>query len=227
MSVVRMSRPDRIEAINAYNARYGEMDSVLWCLSRHCRATLLKGQSNRVVEELVWTVKSWWGIQGVERATRERMAQALATMPWSEEMFEEASQTDETAAKFASVFIKLLVTKSQSLGVPRREVSLASKVLHWLLPWHIPVFDNYVRESLGVSAGVDPYLNYHLVATKLFQAVQDLEDEDTAWLGGIEPRTPLRALDKCLWWLGGGSAGTALVAKEPWSIINRLGLRCN
>jgi hypothetical protein len=32
-----------------------------------------------------------------------------------------------------------------SLGVPRREYSLASKVLHWLMPWQVPVYDSFVR----------------------------------------------------------------------------------
>lgn len=34
--------------------------------------------------------------------------------------------------------------------VSRREFSLASKVLHWLMPWRIPVYDSFVRGMLGV-----------------------------------------------------------------------------
>lgn len=224
-TLTSLSASQRTDAVNAYNAVFGEMDRALWCLSQHCRAPLLEGRSARVIEELVWTVKVWWGIQGVERDAKARMGQALAAIPWSTEMFEEAPDISEAGAEFALVLVKLVVEKSQELGVPRRELSLASKVLHWLLPARISVYDNFVRESLGVSASVDPLSNYYRVASKIFQAMQDLAADDSAWLGTVEPRTPLRALDKCLWWLGGGSAGKAAVVSDPWRVVDRLGLR--
>jgi hypothetical protein len=33
---------------------------------------------------------------------------------------------------------------------------------------------------------------------------------ETASLGSVQPVSPLRALDKCLWWIGGGIEGRAL-----------------
>jgi hypothetical protein len=36
--------------------------------------------------------------------------------------------------------------------------------------------------------------------------------------------SPLRALDKLTWWLGGGAAGTAAEVRDPWQVTRRLGL---
>ncbi|HEY2488364.1 MAG TPA: hypothetical protein VGI37_02585 [Streptosporangiaceae bacterium] len=46
------------------------------------------GQSSPALETLVWTVKSWWGVQGVRSATRTQMARALAeSVTWSPDLF--------------------------------------------------------------------------------------------------------------------------------------------
>lgn len=37
----------RAEAVSAFDAKYGDMDQVLWCLSRHCRPALLAGNRHR------------------------------------------------------------------------------------------------------------------------------------------------------------------------------------
>ncbi len=52
----------RHAAVSAFNGRYGEMEQALWCLSVNSRGALLAGQSSPVVESLVWTIKSWWGV---------------------------------------------------------------------------------------------------------------------------------------------------------------------
>jgi hypothetical protein len=81
---------ERAEAVRAFDARYGEMQRVLWCLSRHCRADLVNGSSSVVVGELVWTLKSWWGVMGVRAETRTLMAAALPlAVDWSAGLFEE------------------------------------------------------------------------------------------------------------------------------------------
>ena len=68
----------RAEAVREFDARYGEMDRVLWCLSRHCRPALIQGSASPAVESLVWTIKSWWGVQGDRSETKALMASALA-----------------------------------------------------------------------------------------------------------------------------------------------------
>jgi hypothetical protein len=53
------------EAVSAFDARFGEMERVLWCLSVNSRAGLLAGESSPALKALVWSIKSWWGVQGV------------------------------------------------------------------------------------------------------------------------------------------------------------------
>ena len=104
-----------------------------------------------------------------------------------------------------------------SLGVPRREYSLASKVLHWLMPWHVPVYDSFVRRALGVPVSWDHPQAHRTVAAEVF-ALAGTMVEDSAWIGFLEPRSPLRALDKLTWWLGGGSTGDAAEVRDPWQV---------
>jgi hypothetical protein len=65
------------DAIGAFNARHGEMEGVLWCLSKHCREPLVAARSAPVVESLIWTLKSWWGVQGVRAESRAMIADVL------------------------------------------------------------------------------------------------------------------------------------------------------
>lgn len=225
MRLTTMSDSERAEAVSAFNVVFGEMDRALWCLSRSCRGPLLEGRSAPVVEALVWTVKSWWGVQGVRSETRTLIAQALATLDWSADLFEETTQVQDGADSYACDRVSTLVTQSMSLGVARREFSLASKVLHWLLPWRIPVYDSFVRGSLGIPSAWDHPAAYREVAREIFRAVRELEARDSTWLGPIEPRSPLRGFDKCLWWLGGGSEGQAAVVRDPWRVVYQLGLQ--
>jgi hypothetical protein len=110
-----------------------------------------------------------------------------------------------------------------SMGVPRREYSLASKVLHWLLPWQVPAYDSYVRRCLGVPALWDHPQAYRKVAHDVFATSLGALG-DLTWIGSVEPRSPLRAIDKCVWWLGGGDAGTAAQVRDPWRVVRQLGL---
>jgi hypothetical protein len=48
---------------------------------------------------------------------------------------------------------------------------------------------------------------------------------DSVWIGSLEPRSPLRALDKLTWWLGGGNMGAAAEVRDPWRVARGLGLK--
>jgi hypothetical protein len=223
--LLEFSCAQRAELVRSFDQRYGEMERVLWCLSKNSRAPLIDGRSSSVVEALVWTVKSWWGIQGVRSEARALIAQALADSEWSAALFEEPPRVADDAEEFAFDRVTSLVAQSMALGLPRREFSLASKVLHWLLPWRIPVYDGFVRQSLGLPVLPDhPEDAYRVITRKLLAAAREDAAEDCEWLGGLEPRAPLRGFDKCLWLSGGGSAGTAAEVKDPWRIVSRLGL---
>jgi len=53
---------ERAAAVSLFDARFGEMEQVLWLLSVNSRPGLLAGESSPALEALVWTVKSWWGV---------------------------------------------------------------------------------------------------------------------------------------------------------------------
>jgi hypothetical protein len=214
----------RHAAVNAFNARYGEMEQALWCLSVNSRASLLAGQSSQVVETLVWTIKSWWGVMGVRSETKVQMARALAeSLSWSPELFDPVPCHQEGAAQNASELVALLVSSSIDRGVSRREYSLASKVMHWLLPWRVPVYDSFVCGALGVPTSWDHPQAYRMVAEKTLAIASEV-DENSDWWGTVEPLSPLRALDKLIWWAGGGDAGTAAEVRDPWRVIRELNL---
>lgn len=225
MTLESISVENAAKAVRAYNATFGEMDRVLWYLSRASRRPRIEGRGGPVVEALVRTVKSWWGVQGVKAATKGCMAEALATMPWSPELFADVEGVPENAESFACGSVAALVSRTMSRGAHRREFSLASKVLHWLLPWRIPVCDSFVRGQLGVPSAWDHPAAYSAIARGLFSAVRRLEPQGPQWLCDLGPRSCLRGLDKYLWWSGGGDTKKTVVVRGPWRVVARLGLR--
>lgn len=209
---------DLTAAVELFDSRHGESERVLWFLSQQARPELLAGAGGLIVETLVWTVKSWWGVQGVTTTSKTPIAQAIAELGWSDVVF-----TESSGGVGETVRVETAVAEACRLGAPRREFSLVSKVLHWLLPWQIPAYDNYVRSELGVPDWEQPMV-YRAVAEGLVRMATELSAEDDAWIGGIEPRSPLRALDKYLWWVGGGATGYTASISDPWSVVRGLGL---
>lgn len=221
-----VSEQELAEALQAFDRRYGEMEKVLWCLATHSRAALLDGDGEApVIEALIWTIKSWWRVQGVRRETKSAMASALATMDWSPELFEPLDSPPPGSEESAVDLVATLVRESIAFGVQRREFSLASKVLHWLLPWRIPVYDSFVRSSVGVPGSWDHPEAYALIAKELFSAARQRSAANPAWMGSFEPRSPLRAFDKWFWWVGGGAStlpfrsGTRGASLTSWVLI--------
>jgi hypothetical protein len=215
---------ERAEAVRSFDAVYAAMDRTLWTLSQACRPSLLRGEHSLILDELVWTVKSWWGVQGVRLETKQAMGAALASLDWAPEFFEETYLPAGKAETFACDVVQSLVSRSMELGVERREYSLASKVLHWLMPWRVPVFDSFVRSKVGVPDAWDFPDAYRRVVDLVLAKVRELADEDTTWVGSSDPKSLLHALDKWLWWAGGGSQGTAAVVTDPTKVLRRLGL---
>ena len=134
-----LSYVERAVAVEALNARFGKMEGVVWCLSKHCRQPLIDRTSAPVVDTLVWTVRTWTGVQGPTLGTKRLISRALSEMSWSWDLFGAPAQLPADAEEYAYNAVSTLVKKSMALGVPRREFSLCSKVLHWLLPRRVPV----------------------------------------------------------------------------------------
>jgi hypothetical protein len=215
---------ERAAVVSLFDTRFGEMEQVLWFLSVRSRPGLLAGESSPELEALVWTVKSWWGVQGVRSETKAQMAAALAeSVTWTPDLFGPVPGYGQDRAAFACEQVAAVVGRSMQLGVPRREYSLASKVLHWLMPWRVPAYDGFVRGVLGVPTSWDHPEAYRKVSAGVFALARAMAG-DAAWVGSLEPASPLRALDKLTWWLGGGSAGAAAQVSDPWQVIRKLGL---
>ena len=76
----------------------------------------------------------------------------------------------------------------------------------------------------GVHAAADhPEQAYREVAREVLGVARVIGDGGS-WVGSLEPRLPVRALDKCLWWLGRGSEGGAAQIRDPWRIVDELGI---
>jgi hypothetical protein len=213
------------EAVRLFNLRFGEMEKVDWCLSLASRRELLSKKPPVVLPELIWKIRSWMGLQGVETAVKLIASKALAEFNWTSELFDE--RTFATAAEdFAVERVSRLTNRMVELGARRNEFSLASKILHWLLPSRVPVYDSYVREILQIPGFHTPHEAYKKMVEWEFDAARQLNGLDANWIGGIGPQSILHALDKYLWWKGGGADGNAVVVKDPWEVIRRLKIDC-
>jgi hypothetical protein len=219
--VTSPSLADRAKAVQLFNGRHGETERVLWFLSCQARAPLLAGEGGPILETLVWSLKSWWGVQGVSAASKKPIAEAISGLEWSEAVFNSPGQPSDDLG--AAERVEIAVAEACRLGAPRKEFSLVSKVLHWLLPWQVPVYDNYVRRELGVPEWEQPRA-YRAVARSLIRMARELETEGNEWIGTVDPRSPLRALDKYFWWAGGGETGYAAAVTDPWRVVRELGL---
>jgi len=217
------SRAEVAAAVAAYNAVYSDMDEALWCVSNSLRTPLLRHESVRGLEVLVWTVRSWWGVRGVKTETRGIAARALAEMEWSAPMFEDGAGPN--SRREAVDRVMALVRRLNELGVGRRELSLSAKVLHWLMPWRVPIYDSFVCRSVGISASAPPERAYSELVTWEFDAADRLAGGTSDGIGGTNPRSPIRAIDKYLWWIGGGDQGASVRVKDPWRICRDLGIR--
>lgn len=224
MSLATISASDVAKAVAAFNSIYGEMERALWRVSRAAREPLLRRRESTLVGALAWTIKSWWGVQGVRSEIRAISARALASLEWTEAMFEERTMIPADGEHFARTRVPDLVSSMIAFGAKRREFSLASKTLHWLMPWRIPVYDSFVRDTVGVPKSWADEDAYREIVRREYEVVRRLSEADSGWTGETDPRSPFRAIDKYLWWLGGGNAGRAVVVKRPWDVVYRLGL---
>jgi hypothetical protein len=213
---------DVAPAVQAFDRTFREMEQVAWRLSRECRTELLGGDATLYLEELVWLVKKWMGIQGVVPSIKRIAAIALKSLPWTPATFEPNVAYSADDERDARERVAKLVKKMLDGGAGREEYSLASKALHWLTPWRIPVYDRFVRDTIGVTGRAE--YAYDEIVRWEYAVARRLLSESTDWIGDADPRSPLRAIDKYLWWKGGGSSGTAFVTPDAWAAVRHLGL---
>ena len=70
-------------------------------------------------------------------------------------------------------------------GAGREEYSLASKVLHWLIPGQIPVTDKFVRKTIGITGRAN--YAYGQIVHWEYSVARRLLSESTDWVGDAEP----------------------------------------
>jgi hypothetical protein len=189
------------------------LDAEVWARSQRAQAALLAGSGAPDVEDFVWfAAKSWGKVQGIVGETRPAAASVLLAMEWRPELFGDhaPSAADED---FAVSTLARFVRGVNAQGIKRKEFSAGSKILHWLMPWRVPIYDNVVREMLGVPQGPPSAATYRQIVRWELGAVGALLSSGDSWIGSSEPRAALRALDKYLWWAGGGKDSRAAGAR--------------
>jgi hypothetical protein len=213
---------DVVQVVQAFDRKFREMECVLWRLSRECRAELLGDGSSLYLEELVCLVADWMAIQGYHPLIKSIGARALKSLPWTAGSFDPTSEYSVDGERAAREQVRRLVERMMDEGAGRREYSLASKVLHWLTPWRVPVYDKFMRVAIGITGeGESAY--YEVVGWE-YSVLRRLLRESTDWIGDAVPLSPLRALDKYLWWKGGGSSSRAKIVNDPWAAVRHIGL---
>ncbi len=87
MLAASVNAADVAQAVQAFDRIFRDMEQVAWRLSEECRTELLGDEATLYLEELVWLVKKWMGIQGVMPSIKGIAAQALKSLPWTPDTF--------------------------------------------------------------------------------------------------------------------------------------------
>ncbi len=159
----------------------------------------------------------------VESTVKQIAPLALIELGWTESVFAEILELSPEVETAVCERVWKLVTTLRANGARRHEVSLASKVLHWLLPWRIPVYDKVVRTFIGAAESPEAYRQ---VVRWEYEAARRPALGELNWDAMLEPRSPFRALDKYLWWEGGGDKSGPPAIVDPWAVVRRLGIPC-
>ena len=227
---MRVSESEVLRRVKEFDCRYRRMERVLWCLSKEARTCLLRARRCQVVEVFVRKIRSWWGVRGVSGADEQATVRALLSGPWEPQWFGPVEDFGDDARDFAVGRVRELVGRILREGGRRREWSLSSKVLHWLMPWRVPAYDAFVRKALGVRSNGDHEAAYAEVVGRVFDLATCLRSKSAGWMGTLEPASPLRALDKYLWLEGYRSVTDkppqAAVVRDPERVLRDLGLGC-
>ncbi len=212
------------EAIREFNGAFGCLEPPAWRFSQECRKHLLHGTGMDVIANFVWFIKTQMMVQFVTSDTKMIAAEALASMKWTAEDFHATSEFSNERKVAAHQKWLEYISAMDSRGCKRNEWSLASKVLHWLMPRSMPPYDSFVRKILEIPSNSTPERAFHKILDWEYDLARRLSDSSHDWLGDVDPRAPFREIDKYLWWKGGGSASGAVVPNDPWAPLKRLGI---
>ncbi len=198
-------KPDEIgKAVDAYNNAPGCGDEDERCWKEIARAReLVLGESDspgppKEIADYAGKIRNWGHIRRVSRDDYPRAGTVLWRDPVRNGIHGLERYTIMTASLNDVVRLEEnLVMGMVRTGVENHHYSWASKMLHFLLPSTMPVYDSYVREVLGTDAGID---GYRAIAAWEQKCAMELAPYEDKLLGAREPRTLLRAIDKFYWW---------------------------
>jgi hypothetical protein len=198
---------DVSRAVQAYNnSRYGKDDTRLSGISESFLTKFLAGQdSDQNRRDFAWEVKKWGHIQGVSRRLGDDAAVAYALNEARQEVSKLAKSRYSSQNSEPVIALVAAMVKAGREAGRTSQVSWTSKILHWLLPNHVPVYDLFVRKELEIrDTGV---IAFRRILSWEYKAASFLAEGDTNF-GSLAPATPLRALDKYLWWLASQTSKT-------------------
>jgi hypothetical protein len=196
--------PDDVRrAVDAYNGEEGcgDEDAELWKDTARARELLLGSNESpdppREVVEYTEAIRLWGDVVGVPRSAYPKGAGVLWGDPVRGRIRLLRSHTIVTASVDDIVDLEeAVVWGMRRSGVVRAEYSWASKMLHFLLPATMPVYDSRIRERLGTDDGIE---GYRQIAEHERRCAIALASREAEIVGTIEPTTVLRALDKFYW----------------------------
>jgi hypothetical protein len=186
------------QAVREYNSKYGKEDASLWVAVVGAAGCLSQPSYNSRLEGFVWDVKKWGRIQGVSLSDRPAAAKALWALRNQIQALKGRSFRDVEPQAVVALLEKL-VRAMQRERIRREEFSWGSKILHWLLPGSVPVYDSVVRDGFCLqTTGIHAY---SFIVKWEYDCAARLEPHREKLFGHIEPRTLLRCIDKYLWWI--------------------------
>ena len=202
---MRCPKPDDVRrAVDAYNRQpgCGDADAELWTGTAVARGLILRSDNRpdmpKEVAGYVEAIRLWGEIQGVSRDDYARAAEALWSGPVRSRIRELKKSTILTAPLGVMVGLEEAVVRGMlTAGIAKKHYSWASKMLHFLLPATVPIYDSRVRAHLKTTQGIDAY---RVIAQTARACVGKLVAQEAEIVGVVEPTTLLRAIDKFYWW---------------------------
>lgn len=197
--------PDDIHrAVEAYNKARGcgDEDAKLWSETARARSLVLGSNDSpeapTEIAEYAEAVRFWGSIQGVFRDDYSKVARALWFNPIRSAIWAMREGTILTTPLTGIIQLEEGLVREMLIGgVARKHYSWASKMLHFLLPATVPIYDSFVREYLMTTDGIEGFAE---IVARARECVHELLLHEAYIVGNLEPKTLLRALDKFYWW---------------------------
>jgi hypothetical protein len=205
------SAQEIIRAVQEHDDKYKHKEKEIWNVAQNARTILLQKASleekKEVSKEYVWEIKKWGRIQGVTLGEKEPMARALLDLSLNDRPFD-PEKMSEVEVNSAVALVDDLVSKARARGVQNDHYSWVSKILHWLFPHQIPVYDETGRRFLGIAKVKKPA--YHSIVLWTYKTAREL----LPWREQVQavsciPKSLLRAIDNYFWWHGSGKSSKA------------------